>query len=264
MSDQVFFAHANGFPTASYCKLLAALEPKYQLHFIAQHGHDPRFPVGNNWQSLVDELIFHVKAVGAPVWGVGHSLGGALHYQAAARHPELYRGLIMLDSPVLSTAERWVVKLAKQCGFIDHLTPARRTAGRRERFENRLQARDYFAGKHLFSRFDPDCLDDYVEHALVPDADGIRLGFDPALEMRIYRSVPDNHTVKPKHQKLPLVLLRGRSSRVVYPFHARQVKRMPFGEFVEVPGGHMFPLEQPQATAQLIDKTLQRWISERV
>jgi hypothetical protein len=31
MSQQIFFAHANGFPSGTYGKLFAALAPEYQV-----------------------------------------------------------------------------------------------------------------------------------------------------------------------------------------------------------------------------------------
>ncbi len=66
MSQQIFFAHANGFPSATYGKLFAALAPDYQVRHLAQHGHDPRFPVDDNWQSLVDELLHHLAQQDQP------------------------------------------------------------------------------------------------------------------------------------------------------------------------------------------------------
>ncbi|EGH14966.1 hypothetical protein Pgy4_18359, partial [Pseudomonas savastanoi pv. glycinea str. race 4] len=56
MSQPVFFAHANGFPSATYGKLFCALAPEYAVTHLDQHAHDPRFPVDDNWLNLVDEL----------------------------------------------------------------------------------------------------------------------------------------------------------------------------------------------------------------
>ena len=134
MTQTLFFAHANGFPSATYGKLFAALAPEYQVRHLPQHGHDPRFPVNDNWSNLVDELIHHLEQHDEPVWGVGHSLGGVLHYHAALLRPELYRGVAMLDSPVLTLADKVVIRAAKRFGFIDRITPAGRTLGRREVF----------------------------------------------------------------------------------------------------------------------------------
>ncbi|WP_447591594.1 alpha/beta fold hydrolase [Aquipseudomonas campi] len=259
MSSLIFFAHANGFPSATYGKLFAALAPDYRVTHLEQHGHDPRFPVDDNWNNLVDELILHVAQQEQPVLGVGHSLGGVLHYHAALRRPELYRGVVLLDSPLLTGLDRMVIRAAKRFGFIDRITPAARTVGRREAFGDMAEARDYFAGKALFSRFDPECLDAYVRHGLRIEGQGLRLRFNPATEIDIYRSVPHTSPGRPQQLQVPLAVVRGRHSRVVLPHHARQAGRAPRGEYLTLPGGHMFPLERPDETATLLRTVFARW-----
>ena len=39
----------------------------------------------------------------------------------------------------------------------------------------------------------------------------------------------------------------------------RLVKRVPQGEYLSLPGGHMFPLERPQETADLLKSVIGRW-----
>lgn len=259
MSRQIFFAHANGFPSATYGKLFASLAPDFHVAHLSQHGHDPRFPVDNNWRNLVDELIYHLQQQDEPVLGVGHSLGGMLHLHAAIRCPHLYRGVVMLDSPVLTRTDQWVIRAAKRFGLIDRLTPARRTLGRREEFADRDAARAYFAGKSLFRSFDPDCFEAYLEHGLCAMDDRLRLSFDPATEIDIYRGVPHTSPGLIKQLQVPLTVVRGRDSRVVMRHHANAVARLPLGEALSVPGGHMFPLEQPQDTASLLKDIFTRW-----
>ena len=262
MHQPVFFAHANGFPSATYGKLFAALAPDYAVQHLEQHGHDPRFPVNDNWSNLVDELIHHLEAGAAPVWGVGHSLGGVLHYHAALQRPDLYRGVVMLDSPLLTRADQLVIRAAKRFGFIDRITPAGRTLGRREAFADLDEARRYFAARSLFSRFDPDCLEAYVRHGLHSCGAQLRLRFDPATEISIYRSVPHTSPGQPQQLQVPLAMIRGRHSRVVLPHHARLVRRVPKGEHLTLPGGHMFPLERPQETAQMLRSLFTRWAGQ--
>lgn len=259
MSDPIFFAHANGFPSATYGKLFAGLAPDYAVEHLALHGHDPRFPVGNNWQALVEELLHHLQARAEPVWGVGHSLGGLLHYHAAQRQPQLYRGVVMLDAPVLTLRDRLSIRLAKRLGVIDKVTPAGRTLGRRERFADAAEARGYFSGKTLFKGFDPDCLDAYVEHGLVATDDGLRLRFDPATEIAIYRNIPHVSPGRPQRLQVPLAMVYGEQSGVIRPHHARLLSRLPQAECRAIPGSHMFPLERPQTTAEVIRELLTRW-----
>ncbi|MFK0089833.1 alpha/beta fold hydrolase [Pseudomonas sp. NPDC090755] len=262
MSQRIFFAHANGFPSGTYGKLFTALAPDYQVTHLPQHGHDPRFPVNDNWQSLVDELIHHLHAQPGPVWGVGHSLGGLLHLHAALRHPECYRGVVMLDSPVLTRVDQWLIQAAKRMGFIDRITPAGRTLGRREAFADRDTARAYFAGKTLFRHFDPECLDAYIDHGLQPSEEGLRLRFDPATEISIYRNLPHTRPVPAKRLEVPLAMVRGSRSDVVRRHHALAVRSLPRGEYHSVPGSHMFPLERPVDTASLIKGLFDRWQQE--
>ncbi|WP_339512242.1 alpha/beta fold hydrolase [Pseudomonas sp. RL_15y_Pfl2_60] len=255
----VFFAHANGFPAATYTKLFDALGPQYKVEHIGQHGHDPDFPVNANWSNLVRELIHHIEQREQPVWGVGHSLGGVLHYHAAQLRPELYLGVAMLDSPLLTLADQWVIRAAKRFGFIDRITPAGRTIGRREAFADAAEAHRYFAAKSLFRRFDPDCLSAYIEHGLQPAGEELRLRFDPATEINIYRNVPHISAGPAQHLKVPLAMVRGQHSRVVLAHHTRHVRRIPKGEYLTMPGGHMFPLEHPVQTAELLKSFFQRW-----
>lgn len=259
MSQQVFFAHANGFPSATYGKLFAALAPEYGVIHLEQHAHDPRFPVNDNWLGLVDELLHHLRDQSAPVWGVGHSLGGLLHYHAALRCPELYRGVVMLDSPVLGLADQWMIRAAKRFGFIDRITPAGRTLGRREAFDSLEAARSYFAGKSLFRRFDPECFDAYLQHGLRADGGQLRLRFDPATEISIYRSIPHLSPRPAQPLDVPLAMIRGQQSRVVMPRHGLQAQRLRRGEYLSLPGGHMFPLEHPDETAHMLKKLFSRW-----
>ncbi|MDD0974031.1 alpha/beta fold hydrolase [Pseudomonas fontis] len=259
MTQQIFFAHANGFPSATYGKLFAALAPDYRVSHLPQHAHDPRFPVNDNWQNLVDELIHHLEQEPEPVWGVGHSLGGLLHLHAAMRCPQFYRGVVMLDSPVLTRADELMIRVAKRWGFIDRITPAGRTLGRREVFADRDSARAYFSGKTLFRHFDPECFDAYLEHGLQADGDGLRLSFDPSTEISIYRSLPHISPGRAGQLQIPLAMVRGSHSGVVRKHHAFAVRRMPKGEFHSLPGGHMFPLERPNDTASLIKGLFDRW-----
>jgi len=160
---------------------------------------------------------------------------------------------------VLTLADQWMIRAAKRFGFIDRITPAGRTLGRREAFADLDAARLYFAGKTLFRRFDPECFDAYLRHGLQADGEQLRLRFDPATEISIYRSVPHTRPDGSRQLKVPLAMVRGEHSRVVMRHHARSVRRLPQGEYLSMPGGHMFPLEQPEATAQLLKTLFARW-----
>ena len=124
---------------------------------------------------------------------------------------------------------------------------------------DRDSARAYFTGKALFRQFDPECFEAYLEHGLHPEGEQLRLRFDPATEISIYRSVPHLTPGWPPALKIPLAMIRGRDSRVVLPHHGYLLRLMSRGEAHSLPGGHMFPFEQPQQTAEKLRELLGRW-----
>lgn len=68
------FAHANGFPGQSYRTLLAPLQNQWQVEVLDRLGHQAEFPVNENWQNLVNELLQYLEQTcgDKPVVGVGH------------------------------------------------------------------------------------------------------------------------------------------------------------------------------------------------
>ncbi len=99
----IHFAHANGFPAKTYSKLFSFLEDDYEINYLERHAHNPKFPVTDGWERLRDELREEIeKRYTEKIIGIGHSLGGILHFLVAAEKPELYKANILLDAPIIS------------------------------------------------------------------------------------------------------------------------------------------------------------------
>src|SRR4028119_714162 len=99
----IHFAHANGFPAKTYNKLFASLAADYEINYLELHAHNPNFPVTDNWEFLAEELNEAIeKRRTTNVIGVGHSLGGILHFLVAVNNPELYKAIVLLDAPLIS------------------------------------------------------------------------------------------------------------------------------------------------------------------
>src|SRR5690242_20717124 len=77
------FTHGNSYPAGSYGRLLDALRRDFDVRTTDMLGHDPRYPVRDNWRTLVDELIAQLETYNQPAILVGHSLGGAVGMLAA-------------------------------------------------------------------------------------------------------------------------------------------------------------------------------------
>lgn len=247
------FSHANGFPAGSYRVLFEALERDFRVEAVDRFGHDPRFPVTEGWPRLVDELLHAVETHGEPVLAVGHSLGGYLGLMGAARRPDLFRGVILLDAPVLGRFQGSAMALVKRLGLADRVTLAGITRERRREWPDLETARAHFGRKRIFQRFDPRCLDDYLRAGTEPSGNGVRLRFDPDIEAAIYRTMPHRMERWLHRLAVPGALVAGADSHVAHRIGLRTSTRRL--RVVSVPGGHHFPFQQPEATARIIGET---------
>ena len=258
MISELHFAHANGLPSATYQLLLSQLEAHYQIKTIPMLGHDPAYPVTNNWTHLKRQLIHTIEREHQQtVIGVGHSLGGALTLMAALDRPELFKAVVLLDVPTFNMAESWLVRMAKSTGLIDHITPARKSKNRRTQWPSREVAIEYFAQRKMFANFHPQCLADYVTHSLVANEQGsFDLGYRLEVELAVYRTLPHKMVLSKRQMKVPMGVLVGRDTDTVRQHQYRRMKhKLGFTSRV-VAGSHMFPLEYPVETARDIRQLL--------
>lgn len=257
MSEEIHFAHGNGFPSACYQQILQPLRAHFRCIDIDKIGHSLDFPVTENWHFLVQEIIHSIEAQATqPVIAIGHSLGGVLSLMAAIKQPELFKSLILLDSPLINPVKSYMVRLAKKFDFIDYITPAMRTRTRRKHWKTREEVLAYLKLRPLFSRFSPECLNDYVHFGLMKEKEGYSLRFDPEIEYQIYRTMPDDLNQWHGKLEIPTTLIYGRQSTVVNRID-RVYMRYGYGiSSVAIEGSHMFPMEHPQLTVTQILRIL--------
>ncbi len=254
----IHFAHANGFPAGTYRKMLRLLDQQYAVMAIEKLGHDPDYPIDDNWQSLVRELTDHIeRCAGGPVIGVGHSLGGIVTFMAAYRKPQLFSQVIMLDPPLVYGPFALFVFLAKKLGLIDRVRLVSQTRKRRTRWSSKEEAGAHFRAIPLFQRFDPDCLKDYVDHATVDVDGGVALSFDSGREASIFRTTPHDLTCLRRRLPVPGAVVVGENSytagtmlRCFATRHGMSLERFK-------DGSHLFPLEYPERTALCIMDTIE-------
>ena len=258
----LIFSHGNSFPASTYRVMLDSLRARgFEVHAIEKYGHDPKYPVTDNWPHLVRQLAQFAtqrrkESGGEAVWLVGHSLGGILSLMCAARHPELARGVVMLDSPVLSGWRAGAVRMVKRTPLMRRLSPSAVARRRRNEWDDRQAVYQHFRGKKVFAAWDPQVLRDYVDHGTI-DAEGTwQLAFDPEVESRIYETLP--HNLGPllrKHPlKCPVAFVGGIES-----VEMRQVggldatAEVAQGRVTMIEGTHLIPMERPLATAAAIE-----------
>ena len=214
------FAHANGFPAGSYNAMFSALPKNFNRLHVERFGHDPQFPVNGNWRNQVHELIKHVRKENTDsrgVFGVGHSFGAVITYMAACEAPELFRGIILLDPPLVVGPLSYFFRFAKYTPLINKLTPAKLAQTRKSSWPSNTDMEAYFHSKALFRDMDKRCVRDYVKSVTALKGETISLTFRADVEAALFRNVPHNLGKYRGKLQCPAVLATGSKSNVCKP-----------------------------------------------
>jgi pimeloyl-ACP methyl ester carboxylesterase len=260
------FAHANGFPAGTYARLFEAWRAAGRaVHAIEKLGHDPARPPGTRWLHLRAELAeFAERAAersGGPVHLVGHSLGGFLSVLVAHKRPELVRGVVLLDSPIVAGWRARALQFGQATGLARRWSPGRIARRRRHEWPDADAAHAHFAGKPAFARFGEGVLGDYVRAGTRPaPGRGVALAFDRDIEARIYDSLPNHigRLLARKPLAAPVAFVGGTRSDEVRMVGLAATERLTAGRVAFVEGSHLFPLEDPAGTAKAVLAWLDR------
>ena len=221
----------------------------------------------DNWQPLVDELINFVKQQllinnQQQVISVGHSFGGVIAFIAACQQPQLFKGLIMLDPPVLTGSTALAVKLLKKTRLIDKFSPAGKAKVRRTYWPLGTDIAKLFAHRQLFKNFDKRCLDDYISHGVIERNNQLELVFSAQVEADIFRNLAVNLSSYKNQLNVPASLIYADKTDVFPHVYFKKFVKLNKNINLKVTqGGHMFPLERPKHTAQLIADTIAQFES---
>lgn len=192
------FAHANGFNGSTYQKLLAPLADRFHIRAWDARGHgqtsltaDPQ--TQTSWYRYSDDLVALLERfaddAGAPVLLAGHSMGGTTSILAAARRPDLVRGLVLLDPVMIRRNQgrmlQWMRRLGIGLGPHDLATGAER---RRSVFSDRKTMVEKYTGRGAFTTWPVEMIADYVAGGTrdLPNGD-VELTCAPAWEAANFR-----------------------------------------------------------------------------
>ncbi|MCB1997375.1 MAG: alpha/beta hydrolase [Burkholderiaceae bacterium] len=269
MPRTLVFCHANGFPAGTYRTLFERWRAA-GWHVLApeKFGHDPRYPVSSNWPHLRDELVdfIRVHTAGRPVYLVGHSLGGYLALLAACHRPDLTRGVVLLDSPVVGGWRAHSIQVVKATGLIGRVSPGKVSKTRRERWPSRDAALAHFAAKPVFARWAPGVLADYIAAGTEPAPEGgVQLAFRRNVETHIYNSLPHvfDRVLHRHPPQCPVAFIGGTQSTEVRQVGLATTRAVTRGRLRWIEGSHLFPMEQPLVTADAVNAELQSMLEEK-
>jgi pimeloyl-ACP methyl ester carboxylesterase len=263
MSKTIVFSHANGFGAGCYRLLFEAWRSAgWSVHALPIIGHDPAYPVTNNWPHLRSQLIHFIEdevqpqmASPGPVVLIGHSLGGLLSLLVSSRRPDLVQALILLDAPLVAGWRARSLQLVKATRLISRVSPGRVSSQRRHEWPDKHAVHKHFAAKDKFARWDPRVLRDYVESGFEDSIDDkTRLRFSREQETRIYNTLPHHlgRLIERYPPHCPVAFVAGTESEELRMAGSAASKALAKNHFAWIEGSHLFPFERPDATAALV------------
>ena len=184
--ETVVMAHATGFHARCWDATVAALGAGYRVIAVDQRGHGRSGKIGPfRWDGFgadLVELLEQLEVLDAI--GVGHSMGGHAMVQAAARLPERFGRLVLID-PVIMDPQAYE-------GWADDRpfeSPEEHpVARRRADFGSWEDMFERFRDRHPFRLWREDVLRDYCRYGVLrkPNGGGCTLACPPIVESSIY------------------------------------------------------------------------------
>ncbi|HEY1077794.1 MAG TPA: alpha/beta hydrolase [Fontimonas sp.] len=254
------FVHGNGFCGGVYWPLLGRLLPDYGLfcHDLEGHGASDAPARYSGTAAIIQRVpavIAEQDLLQPQLVGMGHSFGAAVTLAVAARNPQLFKVLVLLD-PILLPPATWALSwLSSRLGRNPMAVATRR---RRDRWSSRAECHQRLHNRGIYRNWSEAGFDCFVEYA-TRDAGSERVLCCPREQEAAIFENPVYPWPLLRHIQCPVLLIHGRDS---YPFMRKSVdrvgRRLPQLEAHAVAGGHCFMQEDPAAVEPLIRAFLVR------
>ena len=266
--SQLHFLHANGFSAGVYLPFLEHFKENFNVVAtdIPGHGDSDHHGVDviKHWDIFIEDIRESIiQNMSPPVIGIGHSLGAVVTYIAAAKYPELFSKIVLVDPVIFPKRKLLVVGLLRKLGLIDKVVPLVTGARRRKRFfESREDAYERFSsGRGLFKTWPDEFIRAYSQYGLKDEDDGgVSLKCNPETEAQIYESLLLDIWQYPKKIKCPVLLIRGGNSDTFDTYAAKRlVKELNDCSYVNVEdAGHFVPIEKAEECSVIIKEFINR------
>lgn len=252
------FYGGNGFAIGCYLPFIEQLQSDFDLTALALRGYWIDKPTANKLTREEDAAVlieFLEKTQDKPIIGIGHSQGATATAIAAAKRPELFSKLYLLEPVTFTKAQTWVYNLLPRALKMTQ-EPFKSTHTKQNNWQSIAEYFDHLRALKAFRRIDDKYLKIFAKNSLEKTNDGYQLIFEPKQELANYFGTPfiDDALKMLSKNQLPFTLILGKPTLFV-----SQKVRENWQQFIDDKQiitfndfGHLLPMEAPEICAKLI------------
>ena len=255
------FYGGNSFTVGTYAPLLQELSANFELSSLALRGYWYDKPNSRRLtrEQDADMLIeFLEKTQDKPVVGIGHSQGATSTAMAAAKRPDLFSQLYLIE-PVTFTKKQATLYNLLPRQFLLNRQPFKSTLTKQYTWSSIDDYYNYLRGQRAYKRISDAHLQVFAEQSLVANADGsYTLMFAPEQELANYFGAPHIDAAL-KKLSCPYTLITGKPTLFINDKVRKQWQKfVPDSSIISLPDyGHLLPMEAPEVCAQIINEHYQ-------
>lgn len=249
----VMMLHATGFLPWLWHPIARRLSGEYRIiaPYFCDHRQAEPEDGGLSWMILAEDLcrFCEVMRIEHPLL-VGHSMGATVMTIANAVHGAPAERMVIIE-PIFLPGDFYRMKIA-----VEQHPLASKSIKRRNRWENRDEAKAYLRSRALFKKWDEEMLDLYLHHGMIDaGGEGLTLACSPRREASLFMGGMqyDPWPLLPE-LSCPVLVVEGEESENRQFIDLKKaVSLMPLGEYISMPGaGHLIPMEKPVETVEMI------------
>jgi pimeloyl-ACP methyl ester carboxylesterase len=254
----VLLHHANGFCKGVWGLVADALRDRYRVLSMDARGHGdsskPSGPAAYAWDRFAEDVAGVASRLAAEhgdgrvALGIGNSFGGTALVGAAARRPDLFGQLVLVD-PVVPPPPS-VVRTPERAAHMHRLVEGARK--RRAHFPSRAEARAQWAKRKLFAHWDRRALALYAEDGLRDSSGGgVELKCPPEIEATIFAESGSLDLFALARQLVtPTLMLWAAQGDFPRPLYEVLASSMADGRVETLEAGHLTPMERPDLVVE--------------
>ena len=255
-SQPAHFYGGNSFTVGTYTPLLNALASDFDISSLALRGywydkpHAPRLTREQDADMLIE---FLEKTQDKPIVGIGHSQGATATAIAAAKRPELFSQLYLIE-PVTFTKKQAAIYNLLPRRFLLSREPFKSTLTKQSIWPSIDAYYEYLRAQRAYRRISDEHLLIFAEQSLAANSDDSHtLMFAPEQELANYFGAPHIDAAL-KKLRCPYTLITGKPTLFInHKVRKQWQKFVPDDSIISLSDyGHLLPMEAPELCAQVI------------